>query len=107
MENTIQLVFTTVTSIICSLLASSGLWSYMSKKQDKKDGEIDLVLGLGHDRILELALTYIERGYITPEEHENLYVYLYEPYLKKNGNGSVKRIMENKVDKLEVRNHKS
>lgn len=42
---------------------------------------------------------YINRGYITPDEYENLYDYLYKPYEKLGGNGSAKRLM-NKVEKL-------
>ena len=56
-------------------------------------------MGLGHDRIVYLGLKYIERGYITVDEYENLYEYLYKPYEKMGGNGSAARIME-EVKKL-------
>ena len=44
---------------------------------------------------------YVERGYITQDEYENLRVYLYEPYEKMGGNGSARRVML-EVDKLPV-----
>ena len=46
-----------------------------------------------------------ERGYITRDEYENLYEYLYKPYEKLGGNGSAKRIMA-EVDKLPIRKDK-
>ena len=61
-----------------------------------------MLVGLAHDRILCLGMLYIERGYVTRDEYENLYEYLYRPYLKMGGNGSAKRIMQ-EVDRLPIR----
>ena len=61
-----------------------------------------MLLGLGHDRIVYLGMQYIDRGYITQDEYENLYEYLYIPYKKLGGNGSAQRIM-NEIEKLEIR----
>jgi hypothetical protein len=72
------------------------------KKADRKDVKTEMLIGLAHDRILYLGMCYIERGYITHDEYENLKVYLYEPYEKIGGNGSAKRIMT-EVDKLPIR----
>lgn len=58
-------------------------------------------VGLAHDRIIYLGMAYIERGYITQDEYENLYEYLYKPYEKLGGNGSAKRIMT-EVDQLAI-----
>ena len=66
--------------------------------------ETQMLIGLAHDRIIYLGMTYIERGYITQDEYENLYEYLYKPYEKLGGNGSAKRIMT-EVDQLAI--HKS
>lgn len=63
-----------------------------------------MLIGLAHDRIVYLGMQYIERGYITQDEYENLYEYLYKPYEKLGGNGSAKRIMT-EVNKLPI--HKS
>lgn len=94
--------FQIIVTIFSSVLASSGLWSYLSKRREKKDIKTDMLVGLAHDRVLYLGVSYIERGYITQEEYENLKVYLYEPYEKLGGNGSAKRIMQ-EVDKLPLR----
>lgn len=41
-----------------------------------------MLKGLGHDRICYLGECYIQRGYITKDEYENLRDYLYLPYKK-------------------------
>lgn len=89
-------------TIFTSVLASSGLWTYLGKRAERKDVKTQMLIGLGHDRITQLALVYIDRGYITQDEYENLYEYLYKPYKAMGGNGSAKRLME-EVDKLEIR----
>ena len=96
--------FQIVLTVVSSVLASSGLWAYITKRLEKKDVKTDLLVGLGHDRIMYLGMSYIERGYITSDEYENLYEYLYKPYEKMGGNGSAKRVM-NEVNKLPI--HKS
>ena len=58
--------------------------------------------GLGHDRITYLGQKYIEKGYITRDEYENLHDYLYLPYADLGGNGTAKKIME-EVDKLPMK----
>ena len=100
MEQWFQILLT----IFSSVLASSGLWAYVTKRLEKKDVKTEMLIGLGHDRIMYLGMVYIERGYITSDEYENLYEYLYKPYEKMGGNGSAKRIM-NEVNKLPI--HKS
>lgn len=89
-------------TIICSILASSGLWTWVQKRSDKNDMKVQMLIGLGHDRIVGLGLKYIERGWISYDEYENLYEYLYKPYEQLGGNGSAKRVME-AVNKLEIR----
>ena len=99
MEPWLQITLT----IFSSVLASSGLWAYIQKHEDKKDVKTEMLIGLGHDRIVYLGMNYIERGYITKDEYENLNDYLYKPYAKMGGNGSAKRIM-NEIDKLPIHN---
>lgn len=93
--------FSLIVTILCTALASSGFWAYIQHKSDKKDLVVQMLVGLGHDRIVELGMQYINRGWITLEEYENLHDYLYVPYEKLGGNGSAKRIME-KVQKLPI-----
>lgn len=90
-----------IITIIAALLASSGLWAFLQARWQKKNDQNDLLLGLAHDRILELGQRYLERGFIYADEYENLHDYLYEPYKKRGGNGTAKLMME-KIAKLDV-----
>lgn len=90
MENWLQMTLT----IVCAVIASSGFWAYLQARRERKDVKTRMLVGLAHDRILSLGMQYIERGYITRDEYENLYEYLYRPYEKMGGNGSAKRIMQ-------------
>lgn len=111
-----QLILQAVVSVLTAILASGGLWSYLSKKQDIKYAQMEkkrvqeeeerskngvmtkLLIGIAHDRLLYLTNKYLETGWISSEDYENL-MYIYEPYIKGGGNGTVKRNME-KVEKL-------
>ena len=99
MELWLQIMLT----VFSSVLASSGLWACIQKRGESKDIKTEMLIGLGHDRIVYLGMTYIEKGYITKDEYENLNDYLYKPYAKMGGNGSAKRIM-NEIDKLPIHN---
>lgn len=98
MEDTI---LTIVLTIISTLAASTGFWAWVIKKDVEKGANTQMLLGLGHDRIVYLGLKYIERGWITQDEYENLHRYLYTPYLDLKGNGSAERIM-NEVKRLPI-----
>lgn len=100
METWFQIIIT----VFSSVLASSGLWAYIMRKAEQKDSKTEMLIGLGHDRIVYLGMVYIERGWITQDEYENLNDYLYKPYEKLGGNGSAKKIMQ-EVNKLPI--HKS
>lgn len=89
-------------TVVTAVIASSGFWAYLQKRSEKKDLKTRVLIGLAHDRIMLLGAHYLERGFITPDEYENLNDYLYEPYVAMGGNGSAKLMME-KVRKLEVK----
>ena len=99
--------------LIVALLTSTALWGVVSKvilkrmeltaKRSKADeAERKMLVGLAHDRIIHLGMTYVQRGEITQDEYENLNDYLYAPYEKMGGNGSAKRVME-EVRRLPIR----
>ena len=90
-----------ILTIIGSVLASSGFWSFIQSRRDKKDTRTQMLIGLAHDRIMYLGTHYLDRGYITHDEYENLHDYLYIPYAKMGGNGSAAHVME-RVDKLPI-----
>ncbi len=88
--------------VVVALLASSGFWALLERKTQRSSRETQLLIGLAHDRIVYLGLSYINRGWVFHDELENLIVYLYTPYEKLGGNGSVLRVME-EVNKLPIK----
>lgn len=90
-------------TVFCSVLASTGFWAYMQKKAERKDAKTQVLIGLAHDRIVDLGMQYISRNpnYITQDEYENLHDYLYLPYKEMGGNGSAERIMK-EVEKIPI-----
>lgn len=93
-----------VIALASALLGASGLWAYIGKRLDAKialankheqdrQAERNLLIGLAHDRIMWLGMSYIDRGYITRDEYENINDYLFIPYEKCGGDGSAKKIM--------------
>lgn len=100
-------------AVVFAILASSGFWAFITvivqkhlenkySVSSRESIEREMLIGLAHDRILSLGMKYIQRGYITRDEYENINQYLYEPYSKLGGNGSAKKIME-ELNKLPIR----
>ena len=52
----------TLVSVLLAVIASSGFWTFMQKRADKKDAKTELLIGMAHDRIMYLCRCYIERG---------------------------------------------
>ena len=92
---------TVLVTLIGAFIASSGFWAYINSRNNKHDNKTKLLIGLGHDRIIFLGMKYIERGWITKDEYENIHDYLYIPYKEAGGNGSAERIMT-EVQKLPI-----
>lgn len=89
-------------TVVCAVGASSGFWAYIQKKGELQSAEKQMLVGLGHDRIVFLGMLYIDRGWIYYDEFENLNDYLYKPYERLGGNGSAKKIMD-EVRQLDIR----
>lgn len=97
-----ELSFELIVTIVGSVMASSGFWAFIQRRHERKDLKTQMLIGLGHDRVIYLGLCYIERGWITQDEYENIHDYLYVPYHEMGGNGSAKKIIE-EVNKLPMR----
>ena len=94
----------TLLTIVCSVVASGGFWTFLQSMHDRKDAKTKLLLGLAHDRIVFLSDKYTARGYITRDEYENLHDYLYLPYHACHGNGTGDKAM-NQVERLPMHEH--
>ena len=91
-----------VLTVLATVIASNGFWAFMQHIADKKDVKTQMLIGLGHDRIMYLGKQYISRGYMTADEYENLNKYLYEPYIAVGGNGAARHLMT-KVAQLPIK----
>lgn len=96
-----------ILSLILSVFASTGFWTFVNyriQKRDKnKDALTRLMLGLAHDRIIEQATRFEERGYITEDEYGDFKKYLYDPYIELGGDGTAEKIYEDNVKTLPIK----
>ena len=90
-----------ILTIVTSLLASSGLWAFLSNRLERNSAEKELIVGIGHIELVFFGMQYIERGWITRDEYESM-LELYKPYVKLGGNGSGTKIMHD-LEKLPMR----
>ena len=90
-----------ILTIVTAILASSGLWAFISSRLDKNSSERELLVGIGHVELVFFGMQYIERGWITRDEYETLQE-LYRPYVKLGGNGSGTKIMHD-IEKLPMK----
>ena len=92
----------TILTVLATVIASNGFWAFLQYLANKKDVKTQMLIGLGHDRIMYLGKQYISRGYMTADEYENLNTYLFEPYIAVGGNGAAKHLMS-KVNQLPIK----
>lgn len=89
---------TGISSIIVACL--SRHWA----KKDKEDGRIDALVDaqkvLMIDRVRFLGSSYVEKGYVSLEDKENLQS-MYDAYKALGGNGHLVTIMQ-EVDRLPI-----
>ena len=86
----------TLVTAVATVLASGGFWLFLEKRRTAETSGRDLLLGLAHDRIVTLAMSYIKRGYVSHSEYDNLERYLYRPYqqVKDKQKGDVSDVSE-------------
>lgn len=90
-----------ILTIITALLASSGLWAFLSSRLERNSAERELIVGIGHIEIVFFGMQFLERGWITRDEYDTMQE-LYKPYIKLGGNGSGTKIMK-EIEKLPIR----
>ena len=66
---------------------------WIAQRGNKTNAMQRMLMGLGHQKIIELGIFYINRGYITHDEFEDLHTYLFEPYKGLKGNGTAEKMM--------------
>ena len=99
----------TFLTIFAAIFGSVGFWTLVNnlitRRYENKSWSSKMLLGLGHDKICELSLKYINRGSISADEYEDLIKYLYKPYEKLGGDGTAERLIT-EVKKLPITEQK-
>lgn len=82
--------------VIVTLLGS-GVWTFliefMKLRSEKASAEKKMLLGLGHDVLYQRLTFYLDRGYIEPDELQNV-EFVFIPYTALGGNGVIKVLYE-------------
>jgi hypothetical protein len=92
-----------ITSLV-TLGASSGFWAYLQHKDRAKAATTRLLMGVAYNTITTYGIAYIDRGWVTKDEYEELDKYFFTPYKALGGNGVAERIM-NDVKRLPFKSH--
>lgn len=95
-------LMTVLLTMLGTIGASSGFWAFIQRKDTQKSAQTKLLLGLAHDRIVFLGMSFVDRGWISKDEYEDFVKYLYEPYSEFGGNGLAEKVMM-EVSKLPIR----
>lgn len=90
--------------IIGSVLGSGGLWAFLQNRDTKRSATGKLMMGIAYEHITTYGIGYINRGYITKDEYEELEKYFFKPYKELGGNGVAERVM-NEVSRLPFSSH--
>lgn len=91
----------TIITVIGSVVASSGFWAWLQRRDTLKGATTQLLLGLAHDRIIYLGMSYLDRGWLTKDEYEDFMKYLVTPYSTFGGNGLAEKVVAD-VKKLPI-----
>lgn len=76
----------------------------MQHRSESKDATTKLMMGIAYEHITTYGIGYINRGWITKDEYEELTKYFYIPYKELGGNGVAERVM-NEVSRLPFSQH--
>lgn len=82
-----------IITLVIAVFGSTGFWTWLINRNKKKSDESKLLLGLAYSEIIARCERYIDRGYVSTDEYNELYRYLYEPYHNMGGNGTAERLM--------------
>lgn len=86
-----------IVTVLGSVIASSGFWAYLQRKDDSKKAMYRLLRSLAYAELMRQGLTYIDRGWISRDELEEYEEGLYGPYKAFGGNGVAERIRSDVV----------
>lgn len=90
-----------IVTIVVTVAASGGFWAFVQSRMERRSSTTQLLLGIAHDLIITSGMTYLERGWVTKAEYDDLHHYLWKPYQKFGGNGLADKVMKD-VENLPI-----
>lgn len=85
---------TIVIPIVIGFITSSGFWAYIQSRITTNKKIDKMLVGMAHQKIIEIGSTYIDRGYIYAEEYDDFMKYLADPYLEYGANGLAQKVID-------------
>lgn len=82
-----------ILTIFGSAMGSTGLWAFIRSRDTNRKATNQLMMGMAYETITSHGLAYIERGWISKDEYQELRRYFFEPYKALGGNGTAEHIM--------------
>lgn len=86
-------MLTAAIAVVGSVVASSGFWAWIQRKDSTKSATKALLLGLAHDKIISQGYVYIERGWLSKDEYDDYMRYFVKPYSTFGGNGMAEKVV--------------
>lgn len=99
MLNLLNIILPQLITVFCAVIGSAGFWAFIGRRSENKSALSQMVLGLCHDRIMDLGQRYLDQGWISVDDYGEFRKYYYDPYVKAGGNGSGEKMMR-EIDKL-------
>lgn len=90
----------TIIAVVIAILGSSGLWAYITSRQDRNDELKEALVGLMGFTIRDQCERAIEKGSISSETLKQI-ENLNETYKRMGGNGYITTLMK-KVESLPI-----
>jgi ABC-type enterochelin transport system permease subunit len=90
----IKMHFDIVVTLIVAIFGSTGFWTWVQNRSKKKSAEAMLLLGIAYDKIIWQCNKFIEQGYISADDYDDLNKYLFIPYREMGGDGTAEKLME-------------
>ena len=82
-----------IITLAVAIFGSTGFWTWLTNRNRKKTDESRLLMGLAYSEIIRRSEAYIERGYVSTDEYNELNRYLFEPYRSMGGNGTAEKLI--------------
>lgn len=79
--------------VMSTIFGGTGVWTYIRTRDTQKNATTRLMMGIAFRQIVVQGKEHLDRGYVTPDEYEDLRKYFFDPYKSLGGNGTAENMM--------------